>query len=136
VWPIPGTAYSIRWFMLYSMLAFIVANLSNYQLNRIWTFRSRFHARWLRELAPFFVVGLIAQSLGMVLEWGLMNPTSPIALPSTVFDDSTGLRTMWYWAHAIMVGVTIPISFVLNKFWTFKAIRGDHPDAPSAGGEA
>ena len=123
LWPIPGTVYSIRWYMVFSMLAFLVANLSNYQLNRIWSFKSTLHAGWFRELVPFFIVGLFAQCLGMIVELALMNPTSPIALPSDVFDNSTGLRTKWYWAHAIMIGVTIPISFLLNKFWTFKAIR-------------
>jgi len=133
-WPIPGTQFSIRWYMVFSMVAFVVANLSNYQLNRMWSFRSQHHAGWFRELGPFFLVGLVAQCLGMVLEFGLMHPGSPIGLPSSVFDNSTGLRTKWYWAHLIMICVTIPISFLLNKFWTFRAIRNvpaaPEPDVP------
>jgi len=124
VWlPIPGTVFNLRWYMLFSMLAFVVANLSNFQLNRTWSFRSRNHARWIVEFWHFFAVGLLAQLLGMLLEWGLMHPASPIGLPDAVFDNSTGLRTKWYWAHLIMIGVTIPISFLLNKFWTFAKIR-------------
>ena len=124
VWiPIPGTPFNLRWYMLFSLLAFIIANLSNYQLNRIWSFKSDQHASWMKEFLPFFTVGLIAQIIGMVLETALMHPNSVIHLPSSVFDNSTGLRTMWYWAHLIMICVTIPISFVLNKFWTFRAIR-------------
>ena len=127
IFPIPGTHYNIRWYMVFSMFAFIVANLSNYQLNRIWSFKSEHHATWLKELLPFFTVGLLAQLVGMVLERALMTVGSPIELPTSVFDDSTGLRTKWYWAHLIMICVTIPISFVLNKFWTFRAIRR-HPE--------
>ncbi|MDR0782839.1 MAG: GtrA family protein [Propionibacteriaceae bacterium] len=135
VWlPIPGTPYNIRWFMVFSMIAFLVANLSNYQLNRMWSFRSRHHAGWFKEYLPFFIVGLAAQGLGMVMELALMHPNSPIALSSSVFNNSTGLRTKWYWAHLIMVCVAVPISFLLNKFWTFRAIR--HKPAELAEQEA
>lgn len=124
VWiAIPGTSYNIRWYMVFSLLAFIVANLSNYQLNRIWSFKSKLHAGWFAELVPFFLVGLLAQGIGMVLELGLMHPNSPIGLPSSVFDNSSGWRNKWYWAHLIMIGVTLPVSFLLNKMWTFRAIR-------------
>ncbi|MCL2784507.1 MAG: GtrA family protein [Propionibacteriaceae bacterium] len=124
VWlPIPGTVYNIRWFLVFSVVAFVVANLSNYQLNRMWSFKSKLHAGWLVEFLPFFVVGLVAQGLGMIIEQLLMHPNSPIGLPSSVFDNTTGFRTKWYWAHLIMIFVTLPVSFLLNKFWTFKAIR-------------
>ncbi|MDR0488910.1 MAG: GtrA family protein [Propionibacteriaceae bacterium] len=121
--PIPGTPYNIRWFLVFSVIAFVVANLWNYQLNRTWSFKSDRHAGWLREFFPFFTVGLIAQGLGMVVELALMHPYSAIELPSSIFDNSTGFRTKWYWAHLIMISVTIPISFLLNKFWTFRSIR-------------
>ena len=32
--------YSLRWYHVYSTVAFLVANLCNFQLNRTWTFRS------------------------------------------------------------------------------------------------
>ena len=121
--PIAGTPFNVRWFLVFSMVAFIVANLSNYQLNRMWSFKSDHHAPWFKEFVPFFTVGLLAQCLGMILEQALMHPGSPIGLPSSVFDNSSGLRTKWYWAHLIMICVTIPISFFFNKFWTFRAIR-------------
>lgn len=53
-----------------------------------------------------------------------MHPHSPIGLPSSVFDNSTGLRTKFYWAPLIQIAVTVPISFVLNKLWTFSSVRG------------
>jgi len=121
--PIPGTQYNIRWFLVFSAVAFVVANLSNYQLNRIWSFRGANHAGWFQEFWPFFTVGLLAQGIGMVLETALMHPNSPVRLPEDIFDNSSGIRRMWYWAHLIMICVTIPISFLLNKFWTFRAIR-------------
>ncbi|MGI3781073.1 MAG: hypothetical protein ACRYG2_09870, partial [Janthinobacterium lividum] len=39
-----------------------------------------------------------------------------------------GLRTKFYWAQLIVIAVTVPVSFVLNKLWTFSAVRGGvHP---------
>ena len=131
--PIAGTHYNIRWYMVFSVVAFVVANVSNYQLNRMWSFKSKHHANWFREFFPFFTVGLLAQLIGMILERALMNDGSPIELPTSIFDNSTGLRTKWYWAHLIMICVTIPISFILNKFWTFRAIRKHPAEPPSTG---
>jgi len=45
-----------------------------------------------------------------------------------VFDNSTGFRTRLYWAQLIVIAVTTPVSFVLNKLWTFAAVRTHHPD--------
>lgn len=122
-WGIPGTEYSIRWYHVMSMIAFLVANLVNFQLNRWWTFGSHRHAGWWHEYWPFLTVGLIAQGIGMILLTLLMWEASPISLPSDVFDNSTGLRTKLYWAQLTMIVFTIPVSFLLNKFWTFRSIR-------------
>lgn len=50
----------------------------------------------------------------------LMNPTSPIALSPVIFDDSSGLRTKFYWASAISIVVAMPVNFIINKVWTFR----------------
>lgn len=110
------------------MVSFLVANLWNFQLNRHFTFRSSKHSGWWREYAPFLAVGLVAQLIGLGLATLLMHPGSPISLPSTVLDNSTGLRTKLYWANLIVIAVTVPLSFVLNKLWTFSSVRGGvHP---------
>ena len=116
--------YHLRWYHAYSTAAFFVANLSNFQLNRTWTFRSSRHARWWREYWPFLAVGLAAQLLGLVLLTLLMHPHSPLALPTGILDDSTGLRTRLYWAQLAVIAAVTPLSFVLNKLWTFAAVRG------------
>jgi putative flippase GtrA len=121
-----GTGFNIRWYHVFSILAFVVANLWNYELNRLWTFRAVVSVRrpgWWSALRRFFLVGLLAQFIGMGIETLLMNPGSPLHLPCSVFDGSTGWRTRWYWAHLAMILVTIPVSFLLNKFWSFGARR-------------
>lgn len=125
---LPGTDFNVRWYHLFLLVSFLVANLWNFQLNRRFTFRSAQHSGWWREYAPFLAVGLVAQLVGLGLATLLMHPASPIALPSSVFDNSTGLRTKLYWANLVVIAVTVPLSFVVNKLWTFSAVRGGvHP---------
>ena len=123
---LPLTDYNVRWYHVFSTIAFLVANLWNFQLNRLWTFRSAKHSGWLREYLPFLTVGLLAQVVGLVILTLLMHPHSPLALPLAIFDDSTGFRTRLYWAQLITIAVVTPLSFVLNKLWTFSAVRGKH----------
>jgi len=121
--PIIGTDFNIRVYHLYATLAFLVANVWNYQLNRMWTFRSRYHLPWLRGFFPFLGAGTAAFVIALGVQTLLINPTSPLALPRTVFDDSTGLRTLLYWANLIGTLVATPMNFVLNKLWVFASVR-------------
>ena len=123
---IPATEFNVRWYHVYSTIAFLVANLWNFQLNRSWTFRSAGHARWWTRVRPFLAVGLAAQAIGLVLLTVLLHPDSPLALPTSVLDDSTGLRTRLYWGQLIVIAVVTPLAFVLNKVWTFAAVRTLH----------
>lgn len=124
-----GTSdFNLRWYHVYSTLAFLVANLSNFQLNRTWTFRSSAASRWWAEYGPFLVVGLGGQAVGLAVLTLLMHPHSPVSLPTSVFDDSTGLRNRLYWSQLIVIGLVMPLSFVLNKLWTFAAVRSGRPD--------
>jgi putative flippase GtrA len=117
------TAFHVRWYHVYSTIAFLVANLWNFQLNRWWTFRSSKHSGWWREYWPFLAVGMLGQAIGLVLLTLLMHRGSPLSLPTGVLDDSSGFRTRLYWAQLIVIAVVTPLSFVLNKLWTFAAVR-------------
>lgn len=130
---IPATDFNVRWYHVYSTIAFLVANLWNFQLNRTWTFRSGRHARWWREYWPFLAVGLLGQVIGLGLLTLLMHQGSWFALPTSVLDDSSGLRTRLYWAQLIVICVVTPLSFVLNKVWTFAAVRRGHPEYADPG---
>jgi putative flippase GtrA len=129
IFALSPTAFHVRWYHVYSTAAFLVANLWNFQLNRWWTFRSSRHSGWWREYWPFLAVGMLGQVIGLVLLTLLMHRSSPISLPTGVLDDSSGLRTRLYWAQLIVITVVTPLSFVLNKLWTFAAVRTHHLEA-------
>ena len=115
-----GTRFNVRWYHVLSTIAFVVANLWNYQLNRSWTFKHIPKRNWLAGFLPFIATGVLAFAVSLTLMTLLMNPTSPIALPDHIFDDSSGLRTKSYWAQAISTLVAMPVNFLVNKFWAFR----------------
>jgi putative flippase GtrA len=121
---LPATSFNVRWYHVFSTVAFIVANLWNFQLNRLWTFASGKHSSWWTEYRPFLAVGLLTQVIGLVILTALMHPHSWFSLPTSVFDDTSLLRDRFIWAQLIAVAVVTPLSFVLNKIWTFSAVRG------------
>ncbi|OYO09758.1 polysaccharide synthesis protein GtrA [Enemella evansiae] len=127
---LPYGDFNIRWYHVFNIVAFLVANVWNFQLNRSWTFKSGRHAGWWREFFPFLAVGSVSAIVGLVLVTLLRNPTSPLHLPMSIFDSSSGLRDPKYWAQLISVFFTMPINFVVNKLWTFRAVRGKrlHPE--------
>lgn len=120
---LPITELNIRWYHVYSTIAFVVANLWNFQLNRLWTFRSASHATWLSEYLPFLAIGMAGLVVNLALLTVMLHPGSTFALPRDVFDDSSGLRTRLYWGQLIALSIVTPLSFVLNKLWTFSAVR-------------
>ena len=116
-----STRWNVRWYHVMYTLAFVLANTWNYQLNRIWTFRTVSKVSWIRGFFPFLLTGIGAFIVSQVILTLLMNPNSPLGLPTDVFDNSTGLRTKSYWAQAISIVVAMPINFIINKLWTFRS---------------
>ncbi|MFT3714692.1 MAG: GtrA family protein [Gordonia sp. (in: high G+C Gram-positive bacteria)] len=123
VWDIPGTAFNVRFTALVWIVGFLVANMYNFQLNRTFTFKTAQHASWWSEFWPFLVVGSVAAAVGLVLKIALTNPTSPIYLPTPPFHENAGFASREYWSQLIAIIVTMPINFLVNKFWTFRAVR-------------
>lgn len=115
-----GTAFHIRWYHVFMTIAFLVANTWNYQLNRMWTFKQAATLSWWRGFFLFFITGLGAFVVSQITLTLLMNVESPLSLPTEIFDDSSGLRTKFYWANAISILVAMPVNFVINKLWTFR----------------
>lgn len=135
VWSIPASRFNIRFTALVWLGGFLVANMWNFQLNRSWTFRSQGHARWWSEFWPFLAVGSAAAAVGLAIKIALTNPASPLYLPEPWFHEESGLRSREYWAQLIAIIVSMPVNFLANKFWTFRAVRRLRPDASGGAAE-
>lgn len=118
-----GTQYNIRWYHALSVIAFLVANIWNFVLNRYWTFGGAEKQPWWKQLPQFMAVGVFGLLITLLVSTALVNPESPLALPSDIFNDSTGLRTKAYWGNCIGVIVAVPANFLFNKLWTFRVVR-------------
>lgn len=114
-----GTRWNIRYTHVYATLAFLLANVWNFQLNRSWTFRVENRPNWFRQFIPFLLAGISGWIISLITITLLTNPNSPITLPTSIFDDSTGLRNRFYWANLIGVLLGTPANFLINKLWTF-----------------
>ena len=133
---LPLTDFNIRWYHVYSTIAFLVANLWNFQLNRWWTFRSAQHSGWLREYLP--------SSPSVSSAYCRPRHPDPADAPridvlavdrrSSTTPPASGPG--FYWAQLITIAIVTPLSFVLNKIWTFsaRARQGIVTGAPELGG--
>lgn len=126
---LPGP-WAFRWTALVWIVGFLVANTWNFQLNRGWTFRRAKMRGWWTEFWPFFAIGLVAAGVGLLLKIGFTNHTSPIYLPGPLFNDHEGLRARAYWGQMFAILLTMPVNYLVNKFWTFRAVKstGTKPD--------
>jgi putative flippase GtrA len=97
----PHHAEAMHYNVLYT-ISFLAGGVSNYWLNRIWTFRSTGHA--LREGAQFLTVSVLALIVGLIV--------SAIVAPWL----GHGHRT---WFIATVAGIFV--NFFVNKYWTFRA---------------
>jgi putative flippase GtrA len=91
------------YYAVYS-IAFLSGGVSNYFLNRIWTFRSTGHAG--REAVQFLSVSVMALLVGLVVS----------ALVAPYFGH--GHRT---WFLATVSGIVV--NFFVNKYWTFRSVE-------------
>ncbi|HEU5478526.1 MAG TPA: GtrA family protein [Candidatus Tumulicola sp.] len=99
---VPNHDRPLQYSAIYS-LAFLAGGVSNYYLNRVWTFRSTGHA--VREGMQFLSVSVIALAVGL----GVSALVSPWL--------GRGHKT---WFVATVAGIFI--NFFLNKYWTFKHV--------------
>ncbi len=81
---------------------FVVSVMTNYYLNRRWTFRSTKEVA--RELPKFFTVSVIAYGGQLAIFWLLREQVHVAPIPSQL----------------IAIVFVMPINFVANKLWSFR----------------
>ena len=87
-----------------SVIAFVVSVVNNFWLNRHWTFSAK-EAHPVQQGAKFFAVSLVAFGFTYVVLVALV--------------DGTGMMKVL--AQAIAVAAAMPLSFIGQKLWSFKA---------------
>jgi dolichol-phosphate mannosyltransferase len=93
-------------FWLEFSISFMIGGVSNYFLNRVWTFRSSGHAG--KEGAQFLTVSFLALLVGNFTGWVL----------------ESGLQ--FHHHHTVWLLSTLSgmfVNFFINKYWTFRAVR-------------
>ena len=100
---VPDHTGAGQYYAIYSV-AFLAGGVSNYFLNRIWTFRSTGHAG--KEGAQFLSVSVLALLVGLGVS-ALVSPTF-----------GRGHKT---WFLATLSGIVV--NFFVNKYWTFRSVE-------------
>lgn len=87
-----------------SVLAWLVAVLNNFVLNRHWTFDAAAGSARLQGVR-FFVVSLVGEGFSLAL--------------LTAFVEGAGMEKVA--AQALAVALVMPLNFLGNKLWSFRA---------------
>ena len=72
------------------------------------------------------MVGSVAAAAGIFIKLAFTNPTSPFYLPEPLFHEDAGINSREYWSQLLTILITMPINFIVNKLWTFRAVRNRH----------
>ncbi|WP_162872975.1 GtrA family protein [Austwickia chelonae] len=117
---LPGGEYSFRFRNFVWLAAFFGANLSNFELNRRYTFANHSAGRWFRRYLAFCGSGIVAMFVGMICQWALTHPDSFFYLDYSWLNESEGIRSREYWAQIIAIFVSTPVNFVASKYLVFR----------------
>ena len=107
---VPNHAAPLEYNIIYSV-AFLSGGVSNYFLNRAWTFRSTGHVG--KEGLSFMAVSVLALIVGLMLS-AVLAPW-PIPFTDRVFGH--GHLT---WFVSTVAGIVV--NFFVNKYWTFRSV--------------
>ncbi|MEA2089051.1 MAG: GtrA family protein [Patescibacteria group bacterium] len=89
------------YYLISATISFIVSALTNYSLNRSWTFRSNGKKR--KQLPIFFTIATI----GLILN-------------NSIMYFSVEVLAVWYiWAKVVATGIVLIWNFIGNKYLTF-----------------
>lgn len=116
-----GQDTAVRYRNIVFTLSFFCAAISNFQMNRSWTFRTSPRTGWWRSMSKYLAISTLTLIVGLAFHWAMTHPGSLLYLSSRWFTEAEGMRSREYWSHLIAVLVTMPVNYVLNKTWTFRA---------------
>jgi putative flippase GtrA len=86
-----------------SVVAWLVAVINNFVLNRLWTFDAR-DGRARFQALRFLVVSLVAEAFSLLVLTALVEGAGVAKIP----------------AQALAVAASMPLNFLGNKLWSFR----------------
>jgi len=89
-------------YLVASVIAFLVAWLNNFALNRQWTF-PKVGSSPVKQAAKYMIVSVIGLVVNLGILWGLVN---------------IGTDTLL--AQAIAIAAVTPLTFLLTRSWAFR----------------
>ncbi|MGA2393095.1 MAG: GtrA family protein [Candidatus Lustribacter sp.] len=98
------------WYNVIYSIAFLSGGVSNYFLNRTWTFRSTGHVG--REGLSFMAVSVMALIVGLIVS-AAVAPL-PVPFMGRVFGHG---HLTWF----VSTVSAIVVNFFVNKYWTFRS---------------
>jgi putative flippase GtrA len=106
---VPNREAAAEYNVIYS-IAFLSGGVSNYFLNRRWTFRSTGHVG--REGLSFMAVSVMALIVGLIVSAAIAP------LPAPFIGRSFGHGHMTWLVSTVSA---IVVNFFVNKYWTFRS---------------
>jgi len=106
---VPNHTATASYTIIYS-IAFLSGGVSNYFLNRAWTFRSTGHVG--REGLSFMTVSVLALLFGLIVSYVI----APWPVPFLGHEFGHGHLT-WF----VSTVSAIVVNFFVNKYWTFRS---------------
>lgn len=91
------------YFLAANVIAFLLASINSYVLNRRWTFRSR-DPQWQRQMQKFMLVSVISFGLNEGL----------------LYVAGVHLGAGKFLAKIMATIITLFWNFLVNRFWTFR----------------
>ena len=107
---VPNHTATLQYNVIYSV-AFLSGGVSNYFLNRAWTFRSTGHVG--KEGLSFMAVSVLALIVGLILSAVI----APFPVPFSDHEFGHGHLT---WFLSTVAGIVV--NFFINKYWTFRSV--------------
>lgn len=89
-------------YLVASVIAFLVAWLNNFALNRQWTF-PKVGSSPVKQAAKYMIVSVIGLAVNLGILWGLVH---------------IGTDTLL--AQAIAIAAVTPLTFMLTRSWAFR----------------
>lgn len=113
------TRFNIRIYHLITVIAFLVANLWNYSLNRRWAFKTS-SVSWLQGMSKFMLAGIAGLIASLFVTTIFMHKGSPFYLSNPIFDSGSFIFNRFYLANILSIVASTPVNFIINKLWTFR----------------